>query len=159
MTTPCFIARLATRLTRAAVLCLLVIVLPLQGAAVAAFSVIGPAHVHKPAPAPLVLEDLRRWRPAPVAQAHVFTALGHFHASAAPQRHHHATDDASAVRTDTNGPDTDEALSVSSVPLLVPIPAVQTWQPLRAATAPDAGPLWALRTGFRSRLDRPPQRG
>jgi hypothetical protein len=158
MTTP-FTAALATRLTRAMVLCLLAIVLPLQGAAAAAFSAIGPAHVHKAEATPLVLEDLRRWRPAPVAQAHVFTALGHFHASAAPQRHHHATDDASTVRTEANGPDADEALSVSSVPLLAPIPAVQTWQPLRAATAPDAGPLWALRTGFRGRLDRPPQRG
>jgi hypothetical protein len=154
-----FTATFATRLTRAVVLCLLVIVLPLQGAAAAAFSAMGPAHVHKAAAAPLVLEDLRRWRPAPVAQAHVFAAIGHFHAGAAPQRHHHAGGDASTVRTDANGPDTDEALSVSGVPMLAPIPAVHTWAPLCTALAPDAGPRWALRTGFSSRLDRPPQRG
>ena len=151
---------------RIAVLWLLAIVLPLQGSALAMFAAMGPAHMHVQAqPAtPLVLEDFRRWRPAPVAQAHVFTSLGHFHASAAPQRHHHAFDDTSVVRTDdtgaSNGADIDEALTASGslAGVLALIPALAPWHAAKLSRAIEPGPLWTPQTGFTLRADRPPKR-
>ena len=146
------------RLTRVVVLCLLSVVMPLRGAAVGVFTAMGPAHVHQPAPEAWVLDDGRHWRPAPVAQTHVFAAFVHFHAGATLQRHYHSVDDASVVGADASRPDADEALSASALSVVAPIPAVLTWSPLRAIAAPDAGPLWALRTAFSFPLDRPPRR-
>ena len=158
------------RITRFIVLWLLAFVLPLQGAAVGVFSAMGPAHVHQRVEAPLVLEDVRRWRAAPVAKAPALatafsTALawvGHSHASAAPQRHHHTADDDSVVRTGDAGPPdsppTDEALGASALSVLALIPAVPAWAD--AATPADAAarPPWTLRTGFVAFPDRPPKR-
>ena len=149
---------LTVRLTRIVVLWLLALVLPLQGAAVGVFTAIGPAHVHRAAEAPpLVLTDFRRWKPTPLAQAHVFAALGHFHAGTVSQRHYHGVDDGSVVRTDANAPDADEALSAAAVSVLALIPAAMMWAAPHAAAPLDAGPLWALRTGFIGPLDRPPR--
>ena len=147
----------AARLTRVVVLWLLALVLPLQSAAVGVFTAIGPAHVHRAAEAPLVLTDFRRWRPTPVAKAHVFTAVGHFHAGTASQRHYHNVDDGSVVRTEAKAPDADEALSAAAVSVLALIPAVAMWAAPRATASIDTGPLWALRTGFTGPLDRPPR--
>ena len=149
----------AANLTRTIVLWLLALVLPLQGAAVGVFTAMGPAHVHRIAEAaPLVLTDFRRWKPTPVAQAHVFAALGHFHAGAASQRHYHDVDDESVVRIEANAPDADEALSAAAVSVLALIPAVMAWVAPQAVASLDAGPLWAPRTGFTGRLERPPRR-
>lgn len=147
------------RLTRTVVLWLLALVLPLQGAAVGVFTAMGPAHVHRAAEGPpLVLTDFRRWKPSSVAPVHVFAALGHFHAGTASQRHHHDADDGSVVRTEANAPDADEALSAAAVSVLVLIPAVMMWAAPHTVPSLDAGPLWAPRTGFTGRLDRPPRR-
>ena len=157
---------------------LVAVVLPLQGAAVGIFSAMGPAHIHQPAEAPLVLEDVRRWRPAPVASAPACaTALawvghaghlggvGHLHPDAAPQRHHHAADDGSMVRIGANDPldsaDADEALGagvLSALSVLALIPAVPAWADAMASTDAASRPHWALRTGFVDFPDRPPKR-
>ena len=150
-------APFASRFTRVVVLWLLAIVLPLQGAAVGIFGALGPAHVHKAADAPLVLEDVRRWKPAPRAQAHVFTAFGHFHASATPQRHHHAVDDGSVVRTDADAADADEAPGASAVSVLALIPSMTMQVPSSAAAERNHGPLWAASTGFVHPPERPPR--
>ena len=154
MTSPSF--SFASRFTRVVVLWLLAVVLPVQGAAVSVFTAKGPAHVHKPAEAPLVLEDIRRWKPAPVLRAHVFTALGHFHAGAAPQRHLHAGDDGTVVPTAADEPEADAA--PGAVPVLVLIPDIAVHAPPRTSDRITPGPLWALRTGFIEPLDRPPRR-
>ena len=158
---------LSRRLTRTLVMALLAIVLPVQGAAAGVFSAIGPAHLHqsvRAAPAAaLVLEDFRRWKPAPVVQTHVFTALGHVHAGASPQRHHHAVDDASVVRTGgdgpLDGPDADGALSASAVSVLALIPGAAVWTAAEATADPATRPSWTWLTGFTQPLERPPQQG
>ena len=154
---------------------LVAVVLPLQGAAVGVFSAMGPAHIHQRAEAPLVLEDVRRWRPPPVASAPAYTTAlawvghaghaGHLHPDAAPQRHHHAADDGSMVRTGANSPldsaDADEALgasALSALSVLALIPAVPAWADATAPTDAASRPHWALRTGFVDFPDRPPKR-
>ena len=91
------IAHFPRRGLRSLVLCLLALVLPLQGMAAAAFAMLGPAHVHEPAPAPLRLVDFRRVIPGSAPATHAATPLGHFHVSAVPQRHPHALGDPSVV--------------------------------------------------------------
>ena len=159
-------ATVTCRITRLIVLWLLAFVLPLQGAAVGVFSAMGPAHVHQRVEAPLVLEDVRRWRSAPAAKAPAFATafawVGHAHAGAAPQRHHHTADDASVVRAEAIGPldsaDTDEALGAGALSVLALIPAVPAWADAAAAADPAARPPWALRTSFIAFPDRPPTR-
>ena len=150
-------ARFTSRLTRSVVLWLLAVVLPVQGAAVGVFTALGPAHVHRAPDAPLVLHDVRRWKPAVATPTHVFAGWGHFHAGTAPQRHHHAIDDGSVVRSAADTPDADEALSASALSVLALIPAVPAWAPPRATASLDAHPLWAPQTGFIRLLDRPPR--
>ena len=150
------------RCTRILVLWLLATVLPLQGAAVGVFAAMGPAHIHLRADvAPRVLEDFRRWRPAPVPQAHVFTSLGHFHAIGAPQRHYHGFDDASVVRTGDDGPlsspDADEATSASLASVLALLPTPMAWAPPTAPDARATRPRWQPQTGFIALLERPPK--
>jgi hypothetical protein len=129
-----------SRATRWIVTCLLAVVLPVQGAAIGVFAAKGPAHVHQPTrAAPLVLEDFRRWRPASVAQAHVFAAD-------------------SVVQTGTGGADADEALGAHALSVLALIPNVDKRALPWAPGTLSAGPLWALQTGFIEPLDRPPRR-
>lgn len=148
---------------------LMAFVLPLQGTAVGVFSAMGPAHIHPRAETPLVLEDVRRWRPAPVASAPAHAAalawLGHSHPEAAPQRHHHAADDGSVLRTGANSPldnaDADEALgagALSALSVLALIPALPAWAEAAASTGAASRPPWAMRTGFVDFPDRPPKR-
>jgi hypothetical protein len=144
------------RAMRVIVTWLLALVLPVQGTAVGIFAVIGPAHVHTTTQSPVVLEDFRRWRPAPAVQTHVFADWGHFHAGAAPQRHHHDVHDGSVVRTDVD--DADEALDANVPAALALIPSVATYAPPRATGATAARPLWAMQTSFVEPLDRPPRR-
>ena len=146
-------------LTRLVVLWLIALVLPLQGAAAGVFGALGPAHLHQRAASTLVLEDVRRWRPAPTLQAHAPGGFGHAHARAAPQRHHHAADDGSVVRTGADPADADEAPGASAVPVLALIPEGPTWLHRHDPMAAVARPLWSLRTGFTRHPARPPKFG
>jgi hypothetical protein len=147
------------RVTRVIVMWMIALVLPLQGVAVAAFGAMGPAHVHAAPKAALVLEDFRRWKPTAVGKEHVYTALGHFHASAAPQRHHHAADDGSVVRIGTEAQDADEAPGAGALSVLALIPCVARWAPPRQRDELEASPRWAPHSGFIEPLDRPPRQG
>lgn len=144
---------------RVIVMWMIALVLPLQGAAVGAFGAMGSAHVHAVAKPALVLEDVRRWKPRAASQRHVFVQLGHFHASAAPQRHHHAADDGSVVRTGNDALDADEAPGAGALSVLALIPCVVRWALPRQRDEFEAGPRWALRTTFIEPLDRPPRQG
>ncbi|MBC8057353.1 MAG: hypothetical protein H7Y61_12330 [Rhizobiales bacterium] len=153
---------LATRrTTRLLALWLLAFVLPLQGAALGVFAAKGPAHAHRvaAASAPLVLEDVRRWKPAPAAAAQVLASLGHVHVGDAAQRHLHAHGDASVVVLHGDEPDTDDAVGASSLSVLALIPSFGT-----AGVREPAAPAiprrgWSLRIGFIDPFERPPKQG
>lgn len=147
----------SARITRIAVWWLIALVLPMQGAAVVVFGAMGPAHVHRSSEAPLLLEDFRRWKPAPVAATHVFAALGHSHADASPQRHHHPAGDASIQRIGSDLDEADEGPGTSAVSVLALIPSSTPWLPPTASVRTVAGPQWALRTAFITPFERPPK--
>ena len=157
-------ALLAQRITRLLVLWLLALALPLQGAALGVFGAQGPAHLHmaanpSAAARPLVLDDVRRWKTAPIAQPHVLASVGHFHTSPSAQRHHHARNDASVVATGADAPDTDEAVGSGGLSVLALIPSLASPRAGEAAApaVPHSG--WQPRTGFTVPLDRPPRLG
>lgn len=148
----------AQRTTRLLVMWLLALVLPLQGAALGVFAAKGPAHLHKvAAAAPLVLEDLRRWKPTIAATAPVATLFGHVHAGAVAQRHHHARADGSVISTPDETADADGALGASAPSVLALIPAASAWGSPECVAAAHAPPLGALQTRHVSPLDRPPR--
>ena len=137
---------------------LLALVLPLQGTAIGVFAAKGPTHLHKvAAAAPLVLQDLRRWKPALAATSHAGALFGHVHASAAAQRHHHARDDGSVISTGDETADADEALGASAPPVLALIPVAGAWGSPERVVAAHAPPSGALQTRHVSPLDRPPR--
>lgn len=137
---------------------LLALVLPLQGAALVVFAAKGPAHLHGvAATTPLVLEDLRRWKPSIASTARVTARAGHVHGSAAAERHHHARDDSSVIRTPDDTGDADGALGTSAPPVLAMIPAQGAWGTPERVVAANAAPLDALKTRHVSPLDRPPR--
>ena len=143
---------------------LLALLLPMQTTAAGVFTVMGPAHFHKPSEAPLVLTDFRRWHPTPLRQTQAFALLGHSHGAAAQQRHHHASGDFSVVRAGQDGAtisaDIDEgpsaAASLASV--LAMIPECLPWVPSRSRGPLASHFAWALLTGFDEPPDRPPMR-
>ena len=151
---------------------LMAFVLPLQGTAVGVFSALGPAHIHQSTELRLVLDDVRRWRPTPVAAPPAYAAalawVGRSHPDAAPRRHHHAADDASVLRTEAHGPldsaDADEAQgasglsALSALSVLALIPALPVWADATTSNAAAARPPWAMRTGFVDFPHRPPKR-
>ena len=144
----------------------LALVLPLQGMAVGVFTVMGPAHIHEPADASWVLTDFRRWKPSPVRETEVFAFLGHSHRAASPQRHYHAYDDRSVVRTGDDGPlnspDADEGPSASALlaSVLALLPTFTGWgSPQERVSALAWRALWTPLTGFSEPLDRPPKLG
>lgn len=151
------------RRLRCLVLCLLALVLPLQGLSAAAFAMLGPAHVHEPAPAPLRLVDFRRMVPGAAPATHAATPLGHFHMSATPQRHPHALGDPSVVLDDSENAlqrlDGDEGgtLSASLATVLAWVPATLVW--CAAQTSPQRAwcSLWSPSSGRSARLERPPR--
>lgn len=148
----------AERTTRLLVMWLLALVLPLQGAAVAVFAAKGPVHLHNvAATAPLVLEDLRRWKPTIAATARVAAPFGHVHASAEAQRHHHARDDGSVIRTPDETADADGALGSGAPSVLALIPAAGAWGTPERVAAAHATCLEALQTRYVCPLDRPPR--
>ena len=142
---------------------LLAWLLPLQATAAGGFTVMGPAHFHKPSLAPLVLNDFRHWHPSPVPQPQAL--LGHSHGATTQQRHHHASGDLSVVRAAQDGPmsnpDGDEgpsaAASLASV--LAMIPKCLPWEPSLPVSTLAAHAAWALLTGFDEPPDRLPMRG
>lgn len=144
---------------------LLALLLPMQAMAAGVFTVMGPAHFHKPSDAPLVLTDFRRWHVTPLRQPPVFTFSGHSHGAAAQQRHHHASRDASVVRSGQDGPmnrpEVDEGTSAAAslASVLAMILAWLAWEPSRSVGPLASHAGWALLTGFDAPLDRPPMRG
>ena len=151
--------RSSRRLARLLVMWLLAIVLPLQSTAVGVFAAKGPSHVHRAAAATLVLEDVRRWKPAPVARGPVFASLAHSHEHAGGQalRHLHGRDDASVVTTGDDTELADEALGASSLSVLALIPAFALPSHHEAASPEMARAGWRPLTGFIEPLDRPPR--
>ena len=156
---------LSHRLLRLWVVCCLALVLPMQGTAAAVFAVLGPAHLHAPAPAAApTLTDFRRWQPSHAHPTPARAGIGHRHASAAPQRHVHDQADASVLRTadadaaarleadDARGAVVSPAALLALIPTLPPEP-------------PEAGPggapehrRWASRPGPTRLPERPPRR-
>jgi hypothetical protein len=148
-------------LTRLVVLWLIALVLPLQGAGVGALGALGAAHVHQRSATALVLEDVRRWKPASPArsQTHAPSWFGHAHAEAAPKRHHHALSDQSVVRSDHDPADADEAAGSGALSVLAMIPATPAWLDVGGAAAVRATPSWRPRSGFTRHPERPPKFG
>ena len=152
------------RSTRLLVLWLLALVLPLQGAAIGVFAAKGPAHLHaaanpRAAARPLVLDDVRRWKPSPLAGSHLRSAREHTHGGHSPLRHHHGRSDASVVLTGTDAPETDEAVGAGGLSVLALIPLLAP--PRAGDVSPPAVPRsgWQPSTGFTVPLDRPPRLG
>ena len=153
------------RCIRVVLMWLLALVLPLQGAAVGVFPVMGPAHVHAPADDSRVLTDFRRWRPSPAPESHVLASLGHFHGAASPQRHHHSYDDGSVVRSGgddaLNSRNSDEGPSASAslAGVLAMLPAAMTLAVPKSPGSLASRPQWTSLTGFIDPPERPPKRG
>lgn len=157
---------------RRLVACLLAGLVSLQGLAAGMIAAVGPAHTHKPVATAhstvataLVLEDFRRapsqvWAP-PV---HVATAYGHFHATQAALRHHHARGDASVVLADgeawqSNSDDEDLSISPTLALFVALLPSAMA--PLLdapAGTAASHAP-WAPQTHHPALPERPPRVG
>lgn len=154
---------------RRLVLWLLACVLPLQGMTAAAFTMLGPAHTHVAAPAPIRLVDFRRQVHGSAqdghAHTHVATALGHVHASPEAQRHWHAQgdpsqlvepDDAAALQRLNS--DDGRSLSASLATVLAWVPADVAWPTGTVSAQRASSALWAPSHGAVERLERPPRR-
>jgi hypothetical protein len=127
---------------RRAVIWLLVLLLPLEGLAVAALTTLGPAHVHRHA------QVLHGSAAALDRTSHVLSAFGHFHASATPERHHHALGDIGVVLTGDDAPiDQDSGTASLSVgATFAMLPHVLIWcPPPRSDGGADHRP-WAVVT-------------
>ena len=150
---------------RHALIWLLAWLLPMQAMASGVFSVLGPAHFHKPSEAQVVLTDFRRWHPAPARQAPAFAISGHSHGAAATQRHHHAGGDPSVVRTAQDGPmnspdvDDNPSAAASLASVLAMLAHWLPFEPSRPGGVLASHSAWALLTGFDEPPDRPPMRG
>lgn len=145
-------------MARALVLWLVALLL-LQGTAALVFGALGPSHLHQRAAETPVLEDVRRWKPAPVREVHAPTWYGHVDSGAAMQRHHHAADDGSVVRSAGDSADADEAAGAVAVPVLALIPAGPAWLHRHDPVAAEACASWHPRTGFTRPPERPPKFG
>lgn len=145
---------------------MLALIVMLQGAAVAVFIVLGPSHLHKTEAPPLVLVDFRRWKPSPPAptQGALFAVLahGHSHGTLQTQRHYHAVDDSSVVRTGgdvlTAASDLDDlSASACLAAVLALLPEEVSWLPSHTHEALATGLLRAWLTVFTVPLERPPR--
>lgn len=151
-------ALLVERTTRLLVTWLLALVLPLQGAALGVYAAKGPSHLHKAVAAhPLVLEDLRRWKPAAAAESRVAARIGHVHASAVAERHHHSRDDGSVMAHADETADADEALGSATPSVLALLPAAGVWGSPERVAAAHAPASAVLRSRCVAPLDRPPR--
>jgi hypothetical protein len=147
-------------------MCLLALIVLLQGAAVAVFIVLGPAHLHKSEAPPLVLVDFRRWKPsAPAPAPSAFLTVlahGHGHGTLQTQRHYHAVDDSSVVRTGgdvlTAASGLDElSASACLAAVLALLPEEVPWSPSRTHEVLATSPSQAWLTVFTVPLERPPR--
>jgi hypothetical protein len=169
------LAPFTRRRLRLLVLWLLAGVLPLQGMTAAAFTMLGPAHTHEAATQaqPLRLVDFRRHVAgiAPHSHAlehaamHETATSGHAHASAAPQRHWHAHDDAQVLDPDDASAlqrldnDDGHGLSASLATVLAWVPSHPAWAAQAASAQRACAALWAPSCGAIERLERPPRLG
>ncbi len=149
--------------TRRLVACVLACLVPLQGLAAAMVAAVGPAHTHKPIATKLVLEDFRR-APASVSTlpTHVATALGHFHGSDTPLRHHHARGDAGVVLADgaalqSAGDGDDVSISPSLAVFVALLPSAMAALPAAPDSAAAAHAPWAPQTHCPALPERPPR--
>ena len=144
---------------------LLAFLVPLQALAGGVLAASGVSHTHKEAAcAPLVLEDFRR---SPVRrhplETHVASAFGHFHASEAVQRHHHAAGDATVVVEGRHllHPDDGDDMTISpSLGVFVGlISAAPSATDVSASNVPTAHPRWTPQTHDPALPERPPRTG
>jgi len=156
------------RSLRAAMLCLLAVVMPLQCSAALLRAVAGPAHVHASATAPIssvaVLDDVRRMglsRASPeVGAASLLGSVVHGHTHS--QRHRHFEGDAGVATADGAALDrsdaADENASSGAFAGLLPLAtSVAAWHDIGAAHRRPTSAAWAATSIGRGRLDRPPQ--
>lgn len=163
------------RSLRLALMCLVAVVVCLQGIAIGVFTTLGPAHFHRAlnnqaSDTVQVLEDVRRWRPVveqPSTLSTLSTLFGHSHhdahGSGGLQRHYHAVGDASVVKVGNdlglNAAEVDEGLGASV--LLAACWAASTtvlaWQPIGTADVPASRPGWVPMGVVVEPLDRPPK--
>jgi len=141
----------------------LAFLVPLQALAGGVVAARGVAHTHKQAAcAPPVLDDLRR---SPVrwhaVETHVASAFGHFHASGAVERHHHAAGDATVVVEDRDLPPPSDADDMSISPSLgvfvALISAAPSWIDRSGSDLPSARPCWTPQTHDPTCPERPPR--
>lgn len=128
------------------------------------FTAMGPAHIHKPTEAVLVLEDIRRWKPRPARQPKLWALGGHSHGSVwVQQRHYHAHDDTSVVDVGADpgvsGSGAGESLSASAslAAFWALRPGAISWEPSQAANALASRPLWSPMSVVVDPLERPPK--
>lgn len=148
-------------------MCLVAVVVCLQGMAIGVFMTLGPAHFHRAPDTVQVLEDVRRWRPRTEQPSALSTLFGHSHhdahGSAGLLRHYHAVGDASVVKVGDdlglNAAEVDEGLGASV--LLAACWAASTatpaWQPVNTADVPASRPGWVPMGVVVEPLDRPPK--
>ncbi len=131
---------------------------------------VGPAHTHKlvataqtPIASALVLEDFRR-APAQAAAPpeHVAAAFGHFHATRAPLRHHHARGDASVVLADgaalqTKGDGEELSTSPTLALFVALLPSAMVPLPAAPAEVAASHAPWSPQTHHPALPDRPPR--
>ena len=152
--------------------CLLAALVPLQGLAAGMIAAMGPAHTHKAVTArqtivatALALEDFRR-APTSVAAkpTHVATAFGHFHATQAPLRHHHARGDDSVVLADgaalqSNGGGEELSISPTLALFVARLPSAMASLPAAPVAAAASHAPWAPQTHCPALPERPPRVG
>lgn len=148
-------------------MCLLALIVMLQGAAVGVFIVLGPSHLHDSEAPTQVLVDFRRWKPsAPAPAPSAFLTVlahGHGHGTLQTQRHYHAFDDSSVVRTGgdvlTAASDLDDlSASACLAAVLALLPEEVSWLPSHTHEALATSLLRAWLTVFTAPLERPPRR-
>ena len=138
-------------------------VMPFQAMASAAFTAMGPAHVHEAPAQGMVLVDVRRVAYGSVERAHLDVPLLHLHQARQAQRHHHASDDSSVVLADDSGSlnkldaDDGRSLCASLASIFAGVPGTHAWPTGGGAMQRAWSPLWAPSSGGLARLERPPR--
>ncbi len=148
------------RRLRAFVVWALVALLPLQAIAASMLAALGPLHTHRAKTTIIVLEDVRRASTHTAAlPMHVATAFGHFH-SGAPQRHHHASGDASVQVVDDGSQsaiDGEEMSAANLAATVALLPDLAVWLGRASGEVHAARAAWAPQTHEPEPLERPPR--
>lgn len=158
---PLFHSGFAISAARRVLCVLLALVVTVQGIAAGIAAIMGPKHVHRPLDRPLVLEDVRRHTGGDhVQRGGLSSWLGHLHAHASKQRHHHSPLDASVLSSaedaiaDAANVDSGAGSVAAFVALM---PFVCGWRALHVAQPMACATLWAATSGDPERLERPPR--